>query len=188
MHNFAIRPLVSSLNDAYEKFLDPRFSLTKRVKFTIVQNEPYDNGYISGIRSLVVKTSAVIEMHDNGLLSAAYNFGNPAEWIWERIPFSFVIDWVLPVGSFIGAFGTLSRVKSGIATRSFVERLNGTTYVAPYGEIYSRNMFTGRYYNRDVVGLPSLPDVFRYDPPDSLTTLTSALSLLAVVRQRRFPT
>jgi hypothetical protein len=127
-------------------------------------------------------------MNDNGLLSAAYNFGNPAEWIWERIPFSFVIDWVIPVGSFIGAFGTLSRVKSGVATRSFRETLNGTTYSSPLGEIYSRNMFAGRYYSRDVVGLPSLPDLFRYDPPSSLTTLTSALSLLAVVRQRRFPT
>jgi hypothetical protein len=179
---------VRSLHDGYEKFLDPRFSLYKRVKFRHIQDEPYDNGFVSGSRKLVVKTSAVLEMEDNGLLSAAYNFGNPAEWIWERIPFSFVIDWIIPVGSFIGAFGTLSRVKRGVATRTFKERLNGTTYVPPYGKIVSRDMYSARYYRRDVVGLPSLPTLFQHSAPASLTTLTSALSLLAVVRNRRFPT
>lgn len=36
------------------------------------------------------------------------SLGNPAEWIWEGIPFSFLIDWFLPIGDWINSWDALS--------------------------------------------------------------------------------
>jgi hypothetical protein len=40
------------------------------------------------------------------LLKTASELGltNPVEVLWELVPFSFVIDWALPIGSFISQF------------------------------------------------------------------------------------
>lgn len=38
-------------------------------------------------------------------LVRAFGLDNPIEWAWERIPYSFVIDWFLKVGNFIENIG-----------------------------------------------------------------------------------
>lgn len=39
------------------------------------------------------------------LLCRAFGFDNPLEIIWERIPYSFVVDWFLNVGDLLGSIG-----------------------------------------------------------------------------------
>lgn len=43
---------------------------------------------------------------DNPVLATLSSLGitNPAELFWERVPFSFVVDWFLPVGNYLSAF------------------------------------------------------------------------------------
>lgn len=52
-----------------------------------------------------VKLTADVRIN-NPNLWAANQLGlvNPASWAWEAIPFSFVLDWFVNVGSFLGSF------------------------------------------------------------------------------------
>jgi len=46
------------------------------------------------------------EKLDSSLLptAAALGLTNPLELVWEELPFSFVVDWFLPVGSYLSTF------------------------------------------------------------------------------------
>jgi len=54
---------------------------------------------------------------------------NPYELIWEKIPFSFVVDWLIPVGNFLSAL------------TSFI----GVEYHAGYETLFSNAKFEARY-------------------------------------------
>lgn len=41
----------------------------------------------------------------NLALLSSLGLTNPAEIVWERVPYSFVVDWFLPVGSWLSALG-----------------------------------------------------------------------------------
>lgn len=67
--------------------------------------------YSSGIRVLTVQTServtikGVIKVTNPNLdLANRLGFLNPALVAWEAVPFSFVVDWFLPVGTFLESF------------------------------------------------------------------------------------
>jgi hypothetical protein len=188
LNNFAIKPLVSGLHDVATVLKDPEYSLKRDVKFRISANDRYDDGCSSGSRRIVMKTSATVVLKDDGFISRV-NFGNPLEWAWERIPFSFVVDWIMPVGGFIQAIGTLSKVQSASGTLTMKSSVSASQYKS-YNEAYKYKLiapakYEAKEYKRLVIGLPSLPVLFTYRPSKSIGALTNAVSLLAVLSKRK---
>jgi hypothetical protein len=47
------------------------------------------------------------ELREDISLSRSLGLINPAEIAWELVPYSFVVDWFLPVGSYIAAWGVI---------------------------------------------------------------------------------
>jgi hypothetical protein len=188
LNNFAIQPLCSSLGDVGNRLRDPYYSLYRKFSWKQVDSDIYDDGFLERRRKTVTKTTAYVKLKDNGLLSNQFNIGNPLEWAWERIPFSFVVDWVLPVGNFIGAVGTLNMIESAQGTRSIKSYCNTHEYKLKYSPVNNNPVRYGtrvsKTHTREIIGGPGMPVLFEYKPPKSLTTLTSALSLLAVVHKR----
>lgn len=70
-----------------------------------------DGNYHVGSRKAIARRSYTYEMYEE--LSAARQMGlaNPASIIWERIPFSFVFDWFIPVGSYLELIGQVPFMK-----------------------------------------------------------------------------
>jgi hypothetical protein len=62
--------------------------------------------------------------------------GNPAEWIWERIPFSFMVDYAWNIGAWIGQFDALNAVKTVYGTvtmkDSFTAKSTISDQFSPY--------------------------------------------------------
>lgn len=120
---------------------------------------------------------------------------NPAELAWERIPFSFVVDWFLPVGNFLqtldadfgmrfigGSVGKMTRrVDScvGIKSSKWYHR-NGGDFDEWELSNYSGGYPGGRYheFSRKLYLASPLPTVPRFKNPISAGHIANALALL----------
>lgn len=115
---------------------------------------------------------------------------NPASIGWELLPFSFVVDWVIDVGSYLRSLetallfnrsfhsGYLSRLvymnaeSLGSGSKSLTHELEGKWYFRT--SVFQRDVLTG-------FPVPSLP---RVNPGLSSPRLWNAISLLTQVKTR----
>lgn len=127
----------------------------------------------------------------NTFLSSLSQVGmtNPFEVVWEKVPFSFVVDWFLPVGDWFSAMdATLGwEFKSGSC--SILRRVNlGITAGYPVNNFLG-GRFTGSYkfvdLNRTVYSSSPLPSPPRFKNPLSLGHMANGLSLLATAFGRK---
>lgn len=145
----------------------------------------------SGWKGVFVRIDAVPQ---NDLLMALSSLGitNPALVAWELIPFSFVADWLLPVGSYLESLdamlgygptwcsiSTFAKCNWRVTGTSSESTVSVTRYACQDGTkervILHRSALTS-------VPLPTLP---RLRDPRSLNRMASALSLLVGVFGRR---
>lgn len=117
---------------------------------------------------------------------------NPLLVAWELVPFSFVVDWFIPIGSYVESLDAMLGYESGWYTSSLFVRAvwtdTGLTFVNPNGSCII-NSFSGTkklvYLDRDVsasVPLPSLPSL---KDPVSLGHMANGLALLSQAFGRR---
>lgn len=72
----------------------------------------YSTNYCAGIpQQVTVSKAYLFEMYEE--MSAARQMGlaNPATIIWERLPWSFVVDWFIPVGTYLELIGQVPFMK-----------------------------------------------------------------------------
>ena len=130
----------------------------------------------------------------NPLLRALSSFGiaNLGTIAWELVPFSFVVDWLLPVGDWIDSFDALLGYTSVTCSVSTIIRrtasFSGSIPKTTVGSGIQRGDLTissTPSVRRDVhlvrqvpsgVPLPTLP---RFKDPVSLRHMANGLSLLA---------
>lgn len=103
---------------------------------------------------------------------------NPLLLAWELVPYSFVVDWLLPVGRWLSVLDALngtSQLKINLSTRYKCQ-----TYIT--------NVYGGRmdYEERSTYRAPtdtSLPlPKLRYQPSTSFTAVVNGLALLTQLR------
>lgn len=72
---------------------------------------------------------------ENPLLASLSSLGitNPAEVVWERVPFSFAVDWFLPIGRYLSALdATLGyKFRAGSQTWLFRRKYDGWISAGP---------------------------------------------------------
>lgn len=137
-------------------------------------------------------TSRCIVSFDGSALDAATRVGitNPALLAWELLPFSFVVDWALPVGNYIERLGVFRSVSISeysctttvISNSNFL--MDASKYYSKYGLTpFRRTSQDGRFYSktkeRSLSGF-SLNPPPTFKNPLSLGHVANALSLLAV--------
>lgn len=117
---------------------------------------------------------------------------NPALLAWELLPYSFVIDWVFPIGSWLESFSAQNGLKFLSGTRS-VSWVHSRDYeesarspVGPNGvglrQFRHHESNVQEYYNRDTVSSPSYK-VFAKNP-FTPTHMLNAIALLKNVLLR----
>lgn len=116
---------------------------------------------------------------------------NPLEVAWDLVPYSFVFDWFIPVGSWISSFTADAGLRFlGGSRTDYTYRLS-TNKIYPYSQNpditvsgnCSDHFEEYKYMNRTTFGSP--PIVFL--PPSNLSgSLGQALTSVALVVQRIF--
>lgn len=201
------KPLLSDIYGAYEEARshfdsDPRISVVSTARAAISSSEVRTQStYEGGINYLFEEDGfhRVKVRLDCSISSAAtvraskVGLTNPLEVAWELIPFSFVLDWMLPVGNWLSSFdasfgltflgGTVSRVTSvsrlhkivGISPGSNPDRLLSANGQAASG-VFS--------FGREVLSSP--PSVMPYiKNPVSVIHALNAMALLRTQFDRK---
>lgn len=104
---------------------------------------------------------------------------NPVSIAWELVPFSFMVDWVFDIGSFLGGFSDLLGLRViGAYTTFFLKARGGQTYQNPpadqHGVVVRMVRETG--LSRPIPNFSFTANVGR-----SLTRAANAVSLLAQI-------
>jgi hypothetical protein len=58
----------------------------------------------------------IAELYEELSLQRSLGLVNPAEIAWEVVPYSFVVDWFLPIGSYISAWGVIPALRGRFIT------------------------------------------------------------------------
>jgi hypothetical protein len=105
---------------------------------------------------------------------------NPLLLIWELIPYSFVVDWMFPVGQFLSSLDALVGVTSLSVIRGTKQQYTATATVYG-GKHILKSVSLVRQTPSGVLALPK----FGYKPSTSLTAVLNGLALLTQIRTGR---
>lgn len=134
--------------------------------------------------------SCVNVMPDNLLpVFSSLGLTNPATVVWELVPYSFVLDWVVPIGGWLEVLdaGAFSSFREG--SFSSIQRIEGTNYeVGTLGSPWVVSECSGQFvvrggrFDRSVLYANPAPPIFpRLRSPLSLDKMAKGLSLLTSV-------
>lgn len=183
-------PLLSDIYAAGNKvFRDPVYSITTRAKRTSkdsVKNERHEFGHYidtSKVRDCITKqTLATWFRIKSAAITTLDNLGvlNPTLVAWEALPWSFVFDWLLPVGDFLSSLSALSGVEIVSSSQTFtyevftnsVSKSRGFTQTSGSGHVYEKTKSRKTPFDISVV----LP---RFENPLSISHFANGMSLLA---------
>lgn len=79
---------------------------------TIASFETYSDVTLRALARYKVRNAKVKLLSELGFL-------NPLSYIWERIPYSFVVDWVVPVGDYLAGLDALAGTSELLVQRSY---------------------------------------------------------------------
>lgn len=150
---------------------------------TNLQSYDWEVSVVTQVRARIVNSEARFL---NGV-----GFLNPASIAWELVPWSFVLDWFIPIGQTLEAFSATSGLEfvGGCVSRQASYRLiikeradaypsgSNTTLISP-GE-YVEEWFS---FDRDHLRDFPLPSLYADVTPLSLPRVGNALALLAQLR------
>lgn len=149
-------------------------------------------GY-GGTRKTEVQYSCTYYRKSPGIKSLSeVGITNPALIAWELVPFSFVVDWALPIGNWMDTFDATLGLTfySGYRTVFTQKALNAYRSIQgldQYGVMQDLNQSGGNeYIGVDRVTLSSFPTpaLPRFRNPGSVSNVTSALALLSSIFRR----
>ncbi len=141
MH-YAVLP---TINDAYEAAMafealssGPRrvtVRASKRTAYQTLVDSTWTVGLIKGI----ARRQYTYEAYEELAFARQIGLGNPASILWERIPWSFVIDWFIPIGTYLELIGQIPFLKGRFCrSDSLEENWAGYTEMkkVPFGSGY----------------------------------------------------
>lgn len=186
-YSYGLEPLANDLYDSYQA-LGHKLTEPNVHRIASAVKEEHTEVWTSGPHRSVVDWSfkqyaiAYVEFIAN---ANDFTIGNPAELAWEVVPFSFVVDWAIPIGEALSALDALKDVKSITGTVTTKRKWNSRV-TSPYLENlgYSqenptRHTFKG--VKRDIITSIPLPSVPKWDPSKSFRAVAHGLSLLTVL-------
>lgn len=188
-------PLLSDIKGATDELMGmPSHALIHTVKASWRDNfdkEVFQTLGSNHINKLTVRSTCGMFVRldyepSNSFLQTATRVGltNPAEIAWELLPFSFVLDWALPIGDWLsaldaslgwdfksGSVSTLRRNRTAINSFASFNRYSGSW----------EGSSVKLEFNRTVYGSSPIPYPPRLKNPVSLGHAANGLSLLATV-------
>jgi hypothetical protein len=140
---YAFLPLISQSFEAakaLEAVTGPRvlkFAVGSPTKRKAVIWTISDVNYTSNV-AVTYSKRIVAELSEDLSLQRSLGLVNPAEIAWEVVPYSFVVDWFLPIGSYLSAWGIIPKLVGRFRTTEQAAMKQGPIQImwpgaAPYG-------------------------------------------------------
>jgi len=188
---FGWSPLISDIGGAVDVLQDRDLRL--RNKFTSTGYADYTSTVVDGFsdggwhkrvvtrtQSSGVRLSCVcVVQSPNSLKANQLGFVNPATVAWELIPFSFLVDWFLPVGRFLDSYTDFVGLGIGDAQRTDKTKASYTYVIT--GPTHRRSDEDNSFlFARSLLGEFRPPGLFDRtgNGIQSLTRAATAISLL----------
>lgn len=127
-----------ALNDVYQagEFFN-EISKGPRTHTFIVQSKKKVTEVNSGLaprfppRDVIVRRKYTYEASEELGFFRQMGLGNPASILWERIPCSFLVDWFIPIGSYLELIGQIPFLKGRfLRTSSLSIKLSGPASIS----------------------------------------------------------
>lgn len=173
--------------DAYRATVKAVVRETFSEEFSLPYNgRMYVTGTKSGERGISIRLDYVLE---NPLLATLAQLGitNPAVLAWELVPYSFVVDWMIPIGSYLNSLDAALgwSFKGGSYTAFSKQHSSGYAKMGP-SDVWNRHMiaYPSDYmseqfkFTRTVFPSSPLPRFPGIKNPLSTGHLANAMSLL----------
>jgi hypothetical protein len=185
MYDFGIKPLCHDLGAATAALMQAEKPIIRR--FTVTKRDEQEfklSSSVKGNMQLSKRAIVYVTFDDNW---SSIEVGNPVEWAWELIPFSFVVDWAFPIGDWLGSLDAMNGVKSTIGTvttkreyshESTNENTETTTYLSQSGYDY-------KSHSRQVITDIPVPPFPGYEPSTAFRNVAQGLSLLTLIHGGR---
>lgn len=109
---YAFMPMISQSYEAakaLEALTKPRvltFSVGSSTKRKTIEGSDTESNYSMPNRLTYTKRLRA-ELYESMSTARSLGLLNPLEIAWEVVPYSFVVDWFLPIGSYISAWGMI---------------------------------------------------------------------------------
>lgn len=188
-YQYGLKPLMSDLygtSDALAKRIRDGMYLHVRSKLNIGLNGTQTSG--DGLKLVwrwdtELRGVARYKISDPSMkMLSQFGITNPLLLAWELIPYSFVVDWLFPVGNFLSSLDALNGT-SDLRVITAATEVHTWSHQGKYGG-GTPNIFTGLRYTRNApkttLALPKLG----YKPSSSLTAVLNGLALLTQLRHR----
>lgn len=78
-----------------------------------------------------VRRSYIFEQYEEMGFARQLGLANPATILWERLPWSFVVDWFIPIGSYLNLIGQIPFMKGRWCRTSSIRRTARATAQHP---------------------------------------------------------
>lgn len=116
---------------------------------------------VTSIEARVRISANVRVTNPNALLASQCGLINPIGIAWELVPFSFAVDWFLPVGKFLHSYTDMAGVVLERPFTTFTDRCERThTIQNPY-DTPDNNLRKGKGYRVERrLGNPTIPGLF----------------------------
>jgi len=178
------KPLLQDLHGSVEELKTamnrPRYRQVSIRKVAEAQNERSAilpdgrKAFAKDSDKVVIKATAIVLMQS--LTAQRLGFTNPAALAWELLPYSFVIDWFIPIGNWLNSLDALVGVDQ---CYGFVTRKSKYISASSLGGYYLR-----RTYGRSVFdSLPGSRPTPKWDPSLGFGRVTNALALLSQLKR-----
>lgn len=180
-------PLASDLYTLGNEIMPPIFYADVHATVNAEQILPtYSFGYEGGYYGTVKLTGKIgLEMNDPFTASAAQlGLTNPAATAWELVPWSFAVDWILPIGDYLRQASTLDGLNVRFSSLTITQKGSGEiNYTLDEAfPLYSSVKF--KHYRRTSLPEPRLPR-FMDSPFGSLSRTFNQLALLGQMIGKR---
>ncbi len=193
---YGIKPLISTLGDAYDLARD--YTSGPQLVYGKSSSKWNDQRTVSLGRGLTgtytarggAKTYIAASIESQTLRNMnTVGLGNPASIAWELVPFSFVVDWFVPVGDFLEAVSAdaglkyvdgytsvwtdmILQVKSSESTLDYSDK-GGSRKTSSDGNL----IMAHKYFRRYAGGVFPDAAVYSKDNPFSTAHVLNALAL-----------
>lgn len=202
VHRFAAQSWLE-MRYGWQPIIFDTYNIAQYVADTIYR-QPYEDIISKGVASIrgtALRASTIYsnggECHQICRYDASYrisnkairnvaNLGltNPANIAWELMPFSFVIDWFLPVGNYMKSFSVFHGLQLVSCSSTYVERMDFKCSIISPGHIpgaegHFKMTYITRAVERNAPSVP-LPNFSLYERLNGYR-IADAISLMRVI-------
>lgn len=181
---YAWKPLLSDIYDTSKVLSEgvKRNSQVVSAVRTIQDGAAYKSGAARGTVSVGYRCKLYYKV-SNSSIDALSRLGliNPLEVAWELVPFSFVIDWFIPVGTLLEAYSStmgMTFIDGHISTKATADARYEVNATNGYYLDGGRFTFVWTYFGFQRVTVSSAAPLPYFKSPFSSNHLASAFALI----------